>query len=118
MEPGTLAVVGALGGALIGSLSGWVGAYLSTKAENERHRQRLAFEMGFREWERHMDRAEKLGKTAVGAAVVYGHFYVLVLEALAKGRIGPDEMARIIEQRNELVRTLDEAPKVDLHSGR
>jgi len=41
-------------GTLIGALGGWVGAYITVRAENKRHRKRLAFEAGLREWEMNM----------------------------------------------------------------
>ena len=101
------AVVGSLGGALIGVLGGLVGAYLSVRTESQRHRNRLAFELGFREWEHQNNYARELAKSRggpVGVAPAYG--YVLgqlrVLEMVERGGITEETVARFIEENRRL----------------
>ncbi len=90
-----------------------MGAYITTRAENARHRRRLAFECGMREWEKQLERAKDIKKAlpdekvAVASSVTFLCFYVGLAELMERGRPTPDAIKKLLQERDQINKVFD-----------
>lgn len=101
-------VIGSVGGALVGALGGCVGVLISARSGERQHRQRLAFEVGFREWERVSEAAQLMAKAHPGKTVAVAPPFAFVLmndrilELLEHGNLTPEAVRQVMADRDRL----------------
>ena len=97
-----LLLVAPIAAAIVGGFGVWVGALITSRAENKRSRTRLACEIAVKEWETHLDMAKQSAKrtgkrqiTPAFAAYVYTH--MKILDLVERDRLTPDEIRKVAE---------------------
>lgn len=109
LPPALLVLVGTA----LGVLGSALPSLIAAKAESERQRRRLAFELGLKEWEitfqATVREAERLNKTVVTLPpALYVFNAMRVAEQLDKGRLTADTLKRIHDEQDKLEAVLYE----------
>ncbi len=92
---------------IVGYLTALVGNMASSKAETKRHLHKLGFELGIKEWEDHMSRADLSShKYMINPPLHYVYFNYRVLEEISKGKLTPDMYGKICIEREALLQAI------------
>jgi hypothetical protein len=104
-----LPILGAVAGAAVGVAGGAISTMILTRAETRRQRQRLAFEIGMKEWEIAMDSARASGvPTDVYPPVTFIHLYAELLQRADKGLLTADSVRQALQRNDEVNAAVDE----------
>jgi hypothetical protein len=110
----------ALLGVLIGQFGGWVGTWITAKAESRRQRARLGLEAGIKEWEVHLAGAKassRLGPLPVAPLLAYVHTNGAMLELIEGGDLNPETMRKVFAERDSILKALYADNRKDDSSG-
>lgn len=102
-----LPVVGTVLGAVVGAAGGAVGTWLVARAETTRQSERLAFELGMREWETNLKFAVDHGGRLY-PPVSFIHAYVELLELARSNRLTPERVKAALERTAKVSDLIEE----------
>ncbi len=77
---------------------------IQSKAENRRHRVRLASELALEQWKVHTQLAAKSREMGTPPPGVYAYFYMRMLELMEQGKFTPEEAGRLNREVDQLIK--------------
>jgi hypothetical protein len=100
IDPSLLAVLGTLGGALIGSMSTIFGNWLTKRHELKKHRESLVFQNALEEWKAGLDFSTKVKGVTVKLhpVITYVDFYWRLMRLIEKGNLTDQKMEEFLQE--------------------
>ena len=104
------AIAGLIGG-LIGAAASLLGLVVQQYFQTKRERIRVATDLGLAEYKHDLDLAKAAGPSSVAPLAAYVIFNLRLLEELSKGRITPEQVEALSEEKKGLLAAFPGAPE-------
>ena len=115
MEDVYIPLLSAFVGAIIGALASIGTVWIQAKTQANRDRVKHAAEMALFDYKTTIERAEKSGKDCLIPPIsTYLHYHHELTKALEKSGINPEVLARISEENDKILKSLESSEKVIL----
>ena len=91
-------------GAVIGAAASIITVIVQARHETKRHRSRILSELALKEGDAAWERATQLGvQASIPPAVVYMHYYDLVLKLLEEGRLDEKTYDEVVKANRRFI---------------